>query len=142
MRAAAPRPAPPRPDPLLLAGPALLARPSSQHGTARLVCFFFPEAPKRQHEHSSDLLRARFLAHRLPPPAFFLPAASGKTVVGYAVDLKKDFECKFSQSSGQCSCKLVPHARDCKSITHWDGVTSRYGGTCDPAHSGKYSDMN
>ena len=62
-------------------------------------------------------------------------------MVGYAVDLKKDFACKLSQSSGQCSCKLVPNAHGCKSITHWDGVTSRYGGTCDPAPTGQYSDL-
>jgi hypothetical protein len=62
-------------------------------------------------------------------------------VVAYAVELKKDFECKFAVSTGQCMCKLKPSAAGCKTKTHWDGSTSRYGGTCDPAHSGKYSDM-
>ena len=86
--------------------------------------------------------RASFALLSLPAPLSFpFLAHAGKAVVGYAIDLDKNYECSFSQSSGQCMCTLIPNVKDCATHTHWDGSTSKYGGTCDPAHDGAYSDM-
>merc|ERR1712216_560209 len=67
----------------------------------------------------------------------------GATPIRYAVGLKKEFECKFLTTHGQCMCKLIPQDKDCKELTHSDNSKSTYGGTCDPnpIAGGAYSDL-